>query len=481
MEHNSDTNKNYWLKVFSYYRKLGWSVIPIGGDKKPLVKWTEFQSRLPSDDEITDWCGLKGLKGIAVVTGKISNIMVLDVDQGSKLDVSQLPSTPHSKTGSGGSHYFFIPPNNEIGNSVGFLEKTDIRANGGYAILPPSIHPNGNKYEWITKPKQEPFAPLPILIFEQIEEKVPQKPDEITENIFEGVDASKRNNSASSVAGKLLNAFKQKEWQEVAWPLLKGWNLQNRPPLDEKELRTVYESIAKLAMGEDKQNQTEQIIHMLQTNGELFNNQFREPHIASLYHPFLAHKIISPKTETMVRKMYWDEYEESLSKESITGALQTLHGLTQYDEEKPQVEIFNRVARYGDEIYYDIGDDKNVVKITPSGWEVVQKSPVYFSRYSHQRVQVLPQHGGNLRKILDFINVSNESQIILALTYLVVSLIPDIPRVVIILHGDQGSAKSTFLKQLRSLIDPSSVPLLTPPESPKELVQSASQLCLLPR
>ncbi|MBV9668872.1 MAG: hypothetical protein JO327_12180, partial [Nitrososphaeraceae archaeon] len=52
--------------------------------------------------------------------------------------------------------------------------------------------------------------------------------------------------------------------------------------------------------------------------------------------------------------------------------------------------------------------------------------------------------------------------------------IPTIPKPVLILHGEQGSAKSTLLELIKMLVDPSSIRTLSFPRDNKELVQQLS-------
>ena len=66
---------------------FGLSVIPVpradGGrfdGKVPAIAWREFQSRLPTDEEILAWFGLGAPTNLAVVTGAVSGVVVVDLD-----------------------------------------------------------------------------------------------------------------------------------------------------------------------------------------------------------------------------------------------------------------------------------------------------------------------------------------------------------------------------------------------------------------
>ncbi len=75
--------------------------------------------------------------------------------------------------------------------------------------------------------------------------------------------------------------------------------------------------------------------------------------------------------------------------------------------------------------------------------------------------------------VLDFINLSNDSDKLLYLTYLPAVMIPDIPRVVLVNIGVQGAAKTTAMRIARSFIDPSKSDLLSPTRDITELAQAA--------
>lgn len=133
----------------------GCSVIPVNpANKKPYISWTEFQKRHPTDDEIFEWWQEWPNASVAIVTGKISNLFVIDCDgpKGVKWANENLPkSTVYAVSGRAcGCHiYFRIPAGVEVKNSAGVLaEEVDVRGEGGYIIVPPSTHPNGKKYEW---------------------------------------------------------------------------------------------------------------------------------------------------------------------------------------------------------------------------------------------------------------------------------------------------------------------------------------------
>jgi hypothetical protein len=143
------------------YAARGWRVIPVlPGTKRP--RGQEWQLRATTDaGTLTSWWG-SGEDGIGIATGPASGIFVLDVDiTGDKAGdetlaelealYGQLPDTLEVRTGSGGRHiYFNWPQGHDIRNDASSRlgPGLDIRGDGGQVVAPPTIHPNGTRYEW---------------------------------------------------------------------------------------------------------------------------------------------------------------------------------------------------------------------------------------------------------------------------------------------------------------------------------------------
>lgn len=239
------TNEN--VKYALKYASLGLSVIPIRrGDKKPLLdSWREFQSRRATEEEIREWWARWPQANIGLVTGQISRIVVLDIDNGGletiKANGFPLPPTWVSQTGSGGFHYLYKWPGKEIGNFVRKLPGLDLRADGGYIVAPPSIHTNGQQYKWLIAPGEEELADPPAWLLEVAETPKGKKlePQDWETTLVEG----QRNEELTRRAGSLL--AKGIPAGEVLTMLL-AWNEKHcRPPLPQGEVRSIVESIAK--------------------------------------------------------------------------------------------------------------------------------------------------------------------------------------------------------------------------------------------
>lgn len=212
------------------YLTQGKSIIPVGQDKRPLIVWKDYQTRLATQEEVQQWWIQWPDANIGIVTGKLSDLAVVDIEKGGS--TQNMPITLIAKTGGGGWHYYYKYCEG-VENKARVLPLTDIRGEGGFVVAPPSVHNSGNKYEWswIEKP-----AEFPKELFD-----LKEKTD--WDKVISGVSSGNRNETAAKVTGKLLNVFKKEA--DIAWKILTQWNRSNNPPLEEEELRNVFDSIAK--------------------------------------------------------------------------------------------------------------------------------------------------------------------------------------------------------------------------------------------
>ncbi len=156
-----------------YREKFNFGVIPIGGDKRPLLKWTEYQKRKADPKEIREWWKKSPAAMIGVVTGSISKLLVIDCDtlEGFEAIQKLIPDTlvvPIARTPRGGWHlYFCFPENSGFTVGSGILPGVDFRGEGGYIISPPSRNEEGKAYTWMPglSLDEAPPAALPDSIF----------------------------------------------------------------------------------------------------------------------------------------------------------------------------------------------------------------------------------------------------------------------------------------------------------------------------
>lgn len=212
------------------------SVIPVNKNKKPLIVWKEFQTRLATVEEVTEWFTIMPDAQIGIACGKISNLTVVDIEKGGTWD--WLPqNTTISRTGGGGRHYFYKYCEG-IKNSARIKELVDIRSEGGFCIVPPSSTEKG-PYDWI---QEKPMLEFPKHLFEK--KPVIKKQTIYKNNNYQGYGEGERNEQMAKYIGHLLAKVHPTEWNTLAWNTVLSANSKNNPPLDDNELMNIFKSIA---------------------------------------------------------------------------------------------------------------------------------------------------------------------------------------------------------------------------------------------
>lgn len=165
-----------------WYLNLGWSLIPILPDRKRppySFGWSYYQSFQPTKSEVLQWIKLGWY--LAVVTGPISNLVIIDDDRikNGLPEWQGLTSSIISASEHLGKHYFFLY-DREIHQAHNEKIWLDIKGYHNYCLVPPF----GNRY-WISKPTKENLhnlKPAPEELVKLIQQKPrdtitrPQKP-----------------------------------------------------------------------------------------------------------------------------------------------------------------------------------------------------------------------------------------------------------------------------------------------------------------
>lgn len=141
------------------YLARGWSVIPVREKaKRPAGPWKAYQEKYVSEKTLREWYSRSPGYNVAIVTGKLSALVVVDVDprHGGTESLDELerehgplPDTMEAITGGGGRHLYFSHPGGEVHNRTNLAPGIDLRGDGGCIVAPPSVHPSGKRYRWV--------------------------------------------------------------------------------------------------------------------------------------------------------------------------------------------------------------------------------------------------------------------------------------------------------------------------------------------
>lgn len=292
---NMQEINNYTIQEALKYLSLGFSVMPLGeiskeGNGKKVIGyprggWKQYQEVRASEDEVMRW----NCKNLGIVTGKISNLVVLDLDEYKKTFDKELvasfhiPITPMQRTASGGKQYFFkYPKDLVIQNDVCIGSEhsgIDIRGEGGMVIVAPSSTSYGD-YKWEISPVDEPLAEIPEPLLHLLSKKKEGQLSKKSLPELMGLEEGEgRNNAMAALIGKLLRNTPIAKWDEEVWVSAQVVNQSYNPPLSIQELSSIYQSITKIERtrrqgGESKVESLERQYVPAMSHGDLMNKEF---------------------------------------------------------------------------------------------------------------------------------------------------------------------------------------------------------------
>ncbi len=459
-----------------FYQSIGLNIIPVGANKISLIKWEVYQNKRSTVEEINGWWEQWPDANIAVVTGKISGIVALDLDlkYGRTSKEFQIPLTACARSGGGGEHFFFkYPTNSDIrsGSAISGLG-VDIRAEGGYILLSPSVNDTGGLYEWIVPfESKDDLAQRPAWLRKAISNDSNEKK---WLSGKDGVSEGSRNEIMASFIGKILHDLSPELWNTAGWDSVVAQNKRNTPPLIENELKSIWESIKKYHTDDmQKETKDNSLLNEICNREDviLFHDEQKDAYIAL---DISGHQEIWPckgkSMKRLIASKSWEKNKKPLSSESIKSIVGVLEGKGCF--EGKQIKLHNRVAWYNNDLWLDLTNEKwQTIKINKNGWEIIDKSPIIFKRYNHSQSQVIPTKNGDVKLFLNYINVTNQEHKLLLLVFLVSCFIPDFPHTLLVVFGAQGSSKTTLSKLTRLVADPSIIDVVALPDSQRELVQ----------
>lgn len=215
---------------------------------------------------------------------------------------------------------------------------------------------------------------------------------------------------------------------------------------------------------EPKKTLAEEAVEQIKAQNTLFSDQRQDPYIAVGKTGGQVIKLTSKEFERWLRNYLIKKYQKFQGLDAIIDIIQTML-IYEAEINGEHHELSTRLCRTDDckgnpmEITYDTGDGKHAVSITPEDWSV-QDVPIAFLRHRHQKPQCLPERHRDcsievLRPLLSEFKDNREWLVVMA--YIVSLYVPDIPKPLLNISGDNGSGKTLTARRIVELVECSSL------------------------
>ena len=189
------------------------------------------------------------------------------------------------------------------------------------------------------------------------------------------------------------------------------------------------------------------------------------------------------KFKQWLSKLFYDSNGKKVAgSDAVNSAIQVLQAKASFEGRTIPLPLRVSSSRDKNTIYYDLTDEKwRTVKISNEGWSIVTDGEPLFNRFNQtKQVQPSRSYDPNIfEEFLDLANVKGKDQRLLLKVCIISMFVPDIPRVILVLHGEKGSAKSTLQSLIKKIVDPSKPTLLTMNRDKNEFIQQAAHNHLL--
>ncbi len=329
--------------ALQYSDQFNYPIIPVNPEnKKPLIKWLDFQNRKATKEEINEWWNKWPDAMIGGVTGQISHDFVIDVDnpQGDEALSEYLPEsllTPTAITPRGGKHLHFEHPQDNITIKAGLLPHVDYRGQGGFIILPPSCNSNGKKYQWVNGLSLEdlPRSPLPDMLLSYIKELASSLYRKEDLQVIQGhklFQKGTRDDDLFHIANQLVRSNTD---EGTVRQVLEILALNCNPPFPHKEISDKISSALSRASRKER-NLTEDVEHWVSLTKGLF----------SLTEAYISLQILTPGQKNAVH--------------------QVMHRLCEkgfIERVPPKNGVYRRIEEAADEINF-MGVEEKIIEIS---------------------------------------------------------------------------------------------------------------------
>ena len=180
----------------------------------------------------------------------------------------------------------------------------------------------------------------------------------------------------------------------------------------------------------------------------------------------------SPGFRRWLQLRYFKEHGGAPNNEALQSARDTIEAKARF--EGPERKVYRRVGTANGSLYLDLCDPAwRAIEVDAKGWRIVDRPPVPFTRSRTMLKLPEPTPGDHIDDLRQLLNLAADDDFTLAVAWVLAALRDKGPYPVLVLTGEQGSAKSTCARMLRALVDPCKAPLRSVPRNEQDLFIAA--------
>lgn len=362
------------------YAQAGLRVFPLSPcDKMPLQGSKGLNEATNNLDKIRQWWTTNPFFNIGCATG--NGIVVIDIDEGVdnnggnksgedsitqwQSENGQLPDTLTAISGKGGRHLYYRTTH-KCSSKTGVIKNVDIRADGGYIVLPPSIHPNGNRYTWVDDFNFDKISVANDIVCKLIcaNHKSPNASSSNDNIIPQGTRNDTLYRKGCSMQGRGLD-------DNVIYSRLADINnRQCKPPIEDNELIKIYNSVMQLPKGRkntsalpkcDDEMEYDNVEYQIRSieaeypyvdvyykknaegKGGVFNYNISVPRLAQYISNTAHYFFLQSPGDTPISYWYVNGVYRQINEREFCGRIKEY--IAAIDEEKVEPALINKVYR----------------------------------------------------------------------------------------------------------------------------------------
>ena len=269
------------------------------------------------------------------------------------------------------------------------------------------------------------------------------------------------------------NSCQGKDWHALRDLLEPGWR-SSRKNISAKNSQEASGMIAQDADENSKStSQATRIVDFVLDNAVLFHSPDGSPHAALQVGGHQeVHALRSRSMRDWCARKYWEAHHSVPGSQALQDALHICGAIAIFEGRELPVCI--RIGNIDERIYLDLANETwQAVEIDRQGWRVVDCSPVMFRRPGTLGKLPLPREGGHINDLLKFLNLVSADQGHLMVAFLLGAFQVNGPFPLLNLSGEQGTAKTTATKLIKTLLDPASPLIRSAPRTEQDLLLAA--------